>query len=70
MPGESQGQRSLGGYSPWGCKESDMAQLSLSLSYTGFIQENQDAVRAGGIEVKKDREVYYVVSKYLGLKDG
>ena len=70
LPGESQGQRSLGGYSPWGCKESDMAQLSLSLSYTGFIQENQDAVRAGGIEVKKDREVYYVVSKYLGLKDG
>ena len=23
-PGESHGQRSLAGYSPWGCKESDM----------------------------------------------
>ena len=24
MPGESHGQRSLAGYSPWGCKELDM----------------------------------------------
>ena len=23
LPGESHGQRSLVGYSPWGCKESD-----------------------------------------------
>ena len=26
LPGESQGQRSLVGYSPWGCKESDMTE--------------------------------------------
>ena len=24
LPGESHGQRSLAGYSPWGCKESDV----------------------------------------------
>ena len=24
LPGESHGQRSLAGYSPWGCTESDM----------------------------------------------
>ena len=31
LPGESYGQRSLVGYSPWGCKESDMTeQLSLT----------------------------------------
>ena len=24
LPGEFQGQRNLVGYSPWGCKESDM----------------------------------------------
>ena len=24
IPGESHGQRSLAGYSPWGCKELDM----------------------------------------------
>ena len=30
LPGESHGQRSLAGYSPWGCKESDTTeQLSL-----------------------------------------
>ena len=26
LPGESHGQRSLLGYSPWGCKESDMTK--------------------------------------------
>ena len=26
LPGESNGQRSLMGYSPWGCKESDMTE--------------------------------------------
>ena len=32
LPGESHGQRSLVGYSPWGCKESDTTEwLSLSL---------------------------------------
>ena len=33
LPGESHGQRILAGYSPQGCKESDMTeQLTLSLS--------------------------------------
>ena len=26
LPGETRGQRSLAGYSPWGCKESDMTE--------------------------------------------
>ena len=26
LSGESHGQRSLAGYSPWGCKESDMSE--------------------------------------------
>ena len=34
LPGESLGQRSLVGYSPWGVKESDTTEwLTLSLSY-------------------------------------
>jgi len=34
LPGESHGQRSLAGYSPWGRKELDMAeQLTLSLFF-------------------------------------
>ena len=28
FPGESHGQRSLVGYSPWGCKESDMTECA------------------------------------------
>ena len=42
LPGESHGQRSLAGYSPWGRRESDRTeQLTLSLSLletkTAFI---------------------------------
>ena len=38
LPGESHGQRSLVGYSPWGCKESDTTeQLTLSLFYLIFL---------------------------------
>ena len=28
LPGESQGQRSLVGYSPWGCKESNATEVT------------------------------------------
>ena len=31
LPGESHGQRSLVGYSPWGCKESDMAEATVHM---------------------------------------
>ena len=31
LTGKSHGQRSLAGYSPWGCKESDMTELALLL---------------------------------------
>ena len=35
LPGESHGQRSLAGYSPWGCQELDMTErLILSNVYT------------------------------------
>ena len=33
LPGEFHGQRSLVGYSPWGCKELDMTE-QLSLTYS------------------------------------
>ena len=39
LPGESQGQRSLAGYHPWGLKESDTTeQLTFSLSPVGVRQ--------------------------------
>ena len=34
LPGESHGQKSLAGHSPWGCKESDMTeQLHFHFSF-------------------------------------
>ena len=30
LPGESHGQRSLAGYSPWGCKELDKTEAILA----------------------------------------
>ena len=38
LPGESPGQRSLAGYSPWGCKESDTTeQLTHTVRYSSII---------------------------------
>ena len=37
LPGESHGQRSLAGYSPWGCKESDKTEpLTQHIHLLGF----------------------------------
>ena len=55
FPGESHGQRNLGGYSPWGHKETDKTELpTLSLSLrnppsmvVGTTQENIDQPRSG-----------------------
>ena len=33
LPGESQGQRSLAGYSPQGCKELDMTEATNTFTY-------------------------------------
>ena len=39
LPGEFHGQRSLAGYSPWNCKESDMTDL---LRLSGFANEREE----------------------------
>ena len=39
LPGESHGQRSLVGYSPWGCKETQLKQLSMHAMHEGNKQE-------------------------------
>ena len=33
LPGKSHGQRSLEGYSPWGCKESDVTEVTNTISF-------------------------------------
>jgi len=43
LPGEFRAQRSLVGYSLWGCKESDRTeQLTLSLSISAGQRKNPD----------------------------
>ena len=44
LPGESHGQRSLAGYSPWGHKESDKTER-LTLSLSRFWEEAPQAQR-------------------------
>ena len=44
LPGESHGQRSLEGYSPWGCKESDSTGLTLSLKLSQFCVQGDTAL--------------------------
>ena len=36
LPGKSRGQRSLTGYSPWGCKESDTTKHSINAPNSYF----------------------------------
>ena len=54
MPGEFHGQKSLAGYSPWGCKESGMTeQLPLVLTCVGVIQKPfQNSLRAKALLVQ------------------
>ena len=40
LPGESHRQRSLVGYSPWGCKESDMTEVKEMFVLKGWKRVN------------------------------
>ena len=46
LPGESHGQRSLAGYSPWGRKESDTSER---LSTEHFVSKFGQAVRVSSV---------------------
>ena len=37
LPGECYGQRSLAGYSPWGCKESDTPEVTYHAGTHTFL---------------------------------
>ena len=47
FPGESHGQRSLVGYSPWGCKESDTSEWLHLLTFHVLAIINSSAVNIG-----------------------
>ena len=60
LPGESHGQRSLVGCSPWGCKESDMTewlQFPFSLSCIG--EGNGNPLQCSCLENPRDRGAWW-----------
>ena len=60
LPGESHGQRSLVGYSPWGCKESDMTEMT---QYTLSIPKNPSPI------AETEDESRMLVQEFLLRKD-
>ena len=61
LPGESHGQRSLVGYSPWGCKEVDMTEAETPILWpphakSWLIGKDSDAGRDWGQEEKEMTE--------------
>ena len=63
LPGKPHGQSSLVGYSPWGCKESDRAELTKQ-------QKQQTAVKGSwymeGNDSRKNSYIYIVNGKREG----
>ena len=50
LPGESHGQRSLAGYSPWGCKELDMTER-LTQTHTLYSKSKPNMVHVAKVKV-------------------
>ena len=44
FPGESHGQRSLMGYSPWGCKELDVTEVTEHVHFATLAQNMLDMI--------------------------
>ena len=49
LPGKSHGWRSLVGYSPWDCKESDMTEKLLFLFFSGGSDSKESACNVGDL---------------------
>ena len=50
LPGKSHGQRSLGGYSPWGCKELGMTEAT----------EHTDSTHVSNRQLTTSMQVHYM----------
>ena len=55
--GKFQGQRSLVGYSPWGCKESDTTERLSTHAHTHVTLDDQDSFSPLGNTVSLGRHV-------------
>ena len=59
LPGNFHGWRSLVGYSPWGCKESDTTERLHFLSIIPFGEENGNPVQCSCLENPMDRGAWW-----------
>ena len=60
LPGESHGERSLVGYSPWGLKESDMTeQLHFHFSLSGIGEGNGNPLQCSCLENPRDSRAWW-----------
>ena len=53
LPGESRGQRSLAGYSPWGRKESHMTEVIHDLVRTHLVDKTQTGFKSATLILKE-----------------
>ena len=74
LPEKSHGRRSLAGYSPWGCEESDMTErLQFHFSLSCTREGNGNPLQGSCLENPRDRgswwaAVYGVEQSQTGLK--
>ena len=60
LPGESHGQRSLVGCSPWGCEESDRTErLHFPFSLSCIGEGNGNPLQCSCLENPRDREAWW-----------
>ena len=60
FPGKSHGQRSLVGYSPWGCKESDTTeQLHFHFSLSCLGEGNGNSLQCSCLENPRNRGAWW-----------
>ena len=59
LPGESHGQKSLVGYSPWGCRESDTTEHAQILTHSHYYRSFDHFNKSIAFQrtVKRGREI-------------
>ena len=63
LPGKSHGQRSLEGYSPWGCKELDTTKrLHFHFSLSCIGEGNSNPLQCSRLENPRDREAWWAAT--------
>ena len=66
LPGLSHGQRSLVGYSPWGCKASDITECTHTHTHTRNLDKRYDSICRAVKETQVSRRDLWAPWEVLG----